>query len=230
MRDRAVRLAIAHGGPSGRLRRIHEDVRCAVARQPLIAARGGIALDTPARRAAVAGPIEESTHCSDSFDTGSEAAKAGDAGIARVGALLRHQGKCNVKPIGRQERTGAVRPFDQQHRAFCRILEADFGKLGRAGQPVEIGVDEGETRQHISLRERKGRAWHLDAFIAGKETDESSGKSRLAGAKIAGQRNYVAGLDHCGDIRHQPVSASFVGQGRVEIVVAGCGGKHRIIR
>ena len=187
-------------------------------------------MNTPTRCTAVAGSIEESTHCSDSFDTGSEAAEAGDAGIACVGALRWRQGKCDVKPIGRQKRTGAVRPFNQQHCAFCRILEADFGKFGRAGQPVEIGVDERETRQHIGLRERKGRAWHLDAFIAGKETDESSGKSRLAGAEIAGQRNYVAGLDHCGDIRHQPVSASFVGQGRVEVVVAGCGGKHRIIR
>src|SRR6185369_5491159 len=78
MRDRAVRLSVAHSRAIRPLGRIHENVCGAIAGQPLIAARGGIALDAPARRAAVAGSVEESTHCNDSFDTESEAAEACD--------------------------------------------------------------------------------------------------------------------------------------------------------
>ena len=87
MRDRAVRLAIAHGRAIRALRGIHENIGGAVAGQSLIAARGGVALNTPARCATVTGPIKESTHRSDSFGTRGEATETGDTGIARVGVL-----------------------------------------------------------------------------------------------------------------------------------------------
>src|SRR5262245_4778804 len=152
MRDCTVRLAIAHRRTIRSFGRIHKNIGGAVAGQPLITARRGIALDTPARRAAVACSIEKSTHCNDSFYTRGEPAEAGDTGIARAGTLLRRQSKCHIKPVGRQERTGAVWPLNHQYRALCRVLEADFGKLSRAGQSIEIGVDESETWQHIRLR------------------------------------------------------------------------------
>ena len=48
MCDRAVRLAIAHGRSIGPLWRIHQDIGRAVAGEPLVAARRGVALDAAA--------------------------------------------------------------------------------------------------------------------------------------------------------------------------------------
>ena len=91
-------------------------------------------------------------------------------------------------------------------------------------------MNNSETRQRVRLRQCERGARYLDGIVVGEIADKSAGKRGLAGAKITGQRNHIARFDHGGDVRHQPVGGCFVGQGRVEVVVAWCGGKHRIIR
>src|SRR4029078_10389647 len=88
MRDGAVRLAVAHGRAIRPFGRGHENVSCSLAGQPLIAARGGITLNTSARRSAVTRSIEESTHCGYAFDTDGATDDARHAGHGRGGGSV----------------------------------------------------------------------------------------------------------------------------------------------
>ena len=95
-------------------------------------------------------------------DARRERAIADDARIADLGAELRRQREGDVEAIGRQQTGGAVRPFHQHHGAFGQVVEAEFGELGRAREPVEIGMDQRKTRQLVALQQREGRARHFD--------------------------------------------------------------------
>jgi hypothetical protein len=91
-------------------------------------------------------------------------------------------------------------------------------------------VNNGEARQRVALRQRERGAGDFDRLIAGEIADKGPGECRLAGTKIAGQRNDIAWFNDGGNIRHQRICGGFVGDRRRKAVVAGAGGKHRIIR
>ena len=102
-------------------------------------------------RLAEAGFVQERADEGDAFRARREIAVADVAGAADFGPELRRQRKRDVEPVRRQKSGGAVGPFHQHHRVFGQIVEAELGELGRARQPVEIGVDQREARQLIGL-------------------------------------------------------------------------------
>ena len=91
----------------------------------------------------------------------------------------------DVEAVGRQEAGGAIGPFQQHHGAIGQIVEAELGKLGRAREPVEIGMNEREARKLVGLHQGEGRARHLDRIVAGEIADERAREGGLAGAEIA---------------------------------------------
>ena len=68
---------------------------------------------------------------------------------------------------------------------------------------VEVGVDQTEGRKIVALRQREGRARHLQRIVAGEIADHRARRRGLAGAEIARQRDDVAGSDQQREIGHQ---------------------------
>ena len=166
--DRAVRLAVAHRRTVGPARRIHQHRRPIAELEALEDAGGGIADHAPPPRLAETGFVEEGAQLRNALRARRERAIADDARIADLGAELRRQRKGNVEAIGRQQTGGAIRPFHQHHGAFGQVFESKFRQLGRAGEPVKIGVDQRKARQLVALQQREGRARHLDRGVAGE--------------------------------------------------------------
>ncbi len=105
----------------------------------------------------------------------------------------------NIDAVLRQRAAGAVRPF-HHHDRVRGLIKAEFGEFIRAGDAVEISVDDAKARQIVVLHQRKGRARHLDGGVVREMRDHGAHERRLAGAEIARKRNEVAGLQHVGDI------------------------------
>ena len=61
---------------------------------------------------------------------GAKRAIAGDASVAEFELELGRERERDVEPVGRQEAGRAVRPFEQHHRAFRQVVEAELGELG----------------------------------------------------------------------------------------------------
>ena len=217
MRDCAIGLAIAHGRSIRSLRRIHQDISCEVAGEPLVAARRGIALDAAAFGLAESGAVQELADRQDALGARGKAAVTRDACPAHRRSLRGRQRQCDVEPVGRQEARGAVGPFQQRHGAVGHVLEAEFGELARPRQTVEIGMHQRKSRQLVGLHQREGRARHLDRGVAGELADERAGKCGLAGAEIAGQRDQVTGFDGCGDVHHQRYVAASLARSTVKL-------------
>ena len=152
------------------------------------------------------------------------------AGIAHFGAERRCERECDVEPVGRQKSGGAIGPFHQHHRAIGKIVEAEFGKLGRAGEPIEIGMDDRETRQLIGLYQREGRTRHVDRLVAGEVADQRAREGRFAGAEIARERDEVARFEHRGDVDHESPRRFFIRQGYREACATRGGQKHGELR
>ena len=205
MGDGAVGLAVAHRRTVGTARRVHQDCRLAVERR---AARRFASRRRLACAGACASPKPASSRkariCRDALDARSKRAVADEAGIADLGAELRRQREGDVEAVGRQESGGAVGPFHQHHGAVGQIVEAEFGELGRARQPVEIGMNEREARQLVALHQSEGRARHLDRVVAREVADQRARESGLAGAEVARQRHEIAGLERGGDVGREP--------------------------
>ena len=151
MGDRAVRLAVAHRRTVGPARRIHQHRRPIAELEALEDAGGGIADHAPPPRLAETGFVEEGAQLRNALRARRERAIADDARIADLGAELRRQRKGNVEAIGRQQTGGAIRPFHQHHGAFGQVFESKFRQLGRAREPVKIGVDQRKARQFVAL-------------------------------------------------------------------------------
>ena len=60
--------------------------------------------------------------------------------LRKFGPCCGDEREGDVEPVGGQEAGGAVGPFEQHHGALGEIVEAELGELGRARQPVEIGM------------------------------------------------------------------------------------------
>ena len=230
MRDGAVGLAVAHDGPIGPARRIHQDVGGAFDREPFVGPRRGVALHVLSLGQRETGARQKAADRGDTLGLGGEGAIAGDCRVAEGFALLRRQRQSEVEPVRRQVAGGTVRPFQQRHGVFRCVLETEFGEFTGSRQPVEIGVQQIEPRQLIGLHDRESRARHLDGFVAGEMADQRTGEGGLAGPEVAGQGDQVAGLDRRGDVGHQPARRLLVLERRRKAESACTGGEHRIIR
>ena len=228
MRDGAVGLAVAHGRAVGPRRRIHQDRGSPVQGEPLVGARGGIALHALALRIRKAGLFEKAAQRREAFDARCEAAIAGHARVAHLEALLRHQGERDVEAIGRQESRRAVGPFEQHHGVFRQIVETELRKLARSRQPVEIGMDQRKARQIVILHQREGRARNGDDGVFREIADQRARERRLAGAEIARQRDEIAGLERIGDVGREPRRRLLVVQRDGKARSAGCHRKHDV--
>ena len=150
MRDLAVGLAIAHRRAVGPLRRVHQDHVLVAERQPLVDARRSVALHAPPLCLAVTAFGDELAHGRDALYARREAAEAGDAGMAEFGLELGRQRQRDVDAVGRQEAGGAIGPFEQHHRFVRQVVEPELVELGRAREPVEVGMYQRKCRQRRS--------------------------------------------------------------------------------
>ena len=230
MRDLAVRLAIAHRRAVRPLGRVHQDVTRAVAHQPLVGARRRVALDAFAAGSCEAAQGQEAADDVDALGARRKSTMAGDLDMTVAAAFLRHQREGDIETIRGQLTFGAVGPFQQRDGRVAQFLQAKLGQFVRPGESIEIGVDQREARQLVSLHQCEGGTRHLDGRIAGEVADERTGKGRLAGAEIAREGNEVARLDGAGDVAHQLQRRLLILQIDRKAVIAGAGRRHRIIR
>ena len=227
MGDRAIGRAVAHRRTVGPARRVHQDHVLVAHREPVVAARRGVALHARAQRLAIAALGDELAHRRDPLHARRERAVAGHARMAELGLELGRERERDVEPVRRQEAVGAVGPFQQHDRALGQVVEAELGELRRAREPVEVGVDHGKSRQVVDLHQGEGRAWHFERPVACKMADHGARERGLAGAEIARERDQVARLERAGDVDHQPARGLLVRQHHRKARTAGRGREHR---
>ena len=109
----------------------------------------------------------------------------------------------DIDAVRRQRASGAFGPFDQRDRAFRQWRQADLFQFALVVDAIEVGVNQGNGRQVVALREREGRAWNLQRFVIGEIADHGAGSGGLAGAEIARKRDDVAGADQQREVGHQ---------------------------
>ena len=85
----------------------------------------------------------------------------GNLRIAVIFALGRVNSEGEINPVSGARRGRVLRPFNQCHRFFSRLVPAKFGKLGIAFQPIKVGMNDDAAGVVIRLHQRERRAWRL---------------------------------------------------------------------
>ena len=227
MRDLAVGLAVPHRRPVGPSRSVHQDGAVGAEREPLIAARRGVALDAAAVGLREARGVEKAADHRDALGARRELAVAGHAHVAMLRSVQRRQREGDIEAVRRQESRRPVRPFQQHDGVLRQVVETELRQLARAFQPVKVRVHQRKARQVIGLHQREGRARHRNVRIVGQKPDHGAGERGLAGAEIAGQRHQIAGIERGRDIHHQAPDALFARQRDAVARSAGGDRKHR---
>src|SRR5947207_3729929 len=169
-------LAVPDWRTIGAARRVHENGGSVVQCKPFKDARRSVALHAPSLHFAETGLVKEGAHQRDAFGARRKCAVTGVADVANIWAEAGRQRESNVKAIWRQRSAGPIRPFHQNDSALRQVLETEFGELGRAGQPIEVGMSDAEARQFVDLHQSESRAGHLDGFVAGEMANERAGE------------------------------------------------------
>ena len=92
------------------------------AREALVGSGRGVARQPLALCIAIAARREKAVKGRDAVDAGLECSISRDLHIARLEPGLRHERERDVDPVGRQPIRGAVRPFDDKHRAVGQVV------------------------------------------------------------------------------------------------------------
>ena len=121
----------------------------------------------------------------------------------------------------------AVRPLDQHSALHDRVVEPGLGRVSRRSQAIEIEMRDRSDRRAldvIGLRQRKGRARHVESLVAERRPDNRSRQGRFAGAEIAAQRNHIAPPQIAGDQVAEQSEAGLIE--REGLVGGGMGAGH----
>ena len=189
--------------PVGAPRKVHQDDYAIVADKPRIGTDRRVARHAQPFRLEIAGAVEELAQRLESRDLRGRFAVAGDFGGAGGRSQRRAMAQRDIDTVLRECAGCALRPFDQRDRALGQWRQADLFQFRRIVDAVEIRVKQRKWRQIVGLREREGRAWHLDGVIVGEISDHRPGGGGFAGAKVAGKGNDIARADQQRKIGHQ---------------------------
>src|SRR5262249_1793330 len=102
MRNRTVGFTVAYRRSVRSLWRIHQDVSCAFAGEPLVTAGGGVALDAAALCLAKARAVEEIPDRENTLGPRHKTAKTRDTGVSCALSALWRKGQFNIEPVDRQ--------------------------------------------------------------------------------------------------------------------------------
>ena len=123
--------------------------------------------------------------------------------------VIKHEMK--RKPDFRQAVSGAFRPFNKRKPIGKRIFPAEFIKLRRAFEAVEIEVMHGETRCFVGLEQSEGGAWHVVRHA--QRLQQRARECRFARAERAFERKRIAALENGRKTRSELFGRGNVGKG-----------------
>ncbi len=132
----------------------------------------------------------------------------GGAPRRRDGALF----EGDIEPLRRQQRSDALRPFDQGDALAPGLLDAKLIHILRGHKAIEIEVPDWRlVGELIGLDQSESWARHL--LNAGAErADESPREAGLTAAKGTPERNDIAHTNEASDARRQLRGSRLVGQ------------------
>ena len=206
MGDGAVGLAVTDRRSVRPRRRDHQDRLGAVGLdQALVGARRGVAHHEGALGPDEVGLLQDCAHRARQRETPAEGADSGHCAKAVARRLGGVGVEGDVEPVAGEAAAGALRPFHDDQRAIGRLVPAEFGEFGGILDAKQVGVNDrelGAVLDHavVDLKQREGRARHLERLVAGQRADEGAGEGGLAAAELAREGDEVAGLQQRGDV------------------------------
>src|SRR5262245_644707 len=123
-------------------------------------------------------------------------------------------GKRHHKPVGGQQSSQPLRPFDQRNTVSACLFPAQFEDLLRALQAIEVEVPKRTAPHLVDLDQREGGAGHDQSGIARSGTQDRTGQGSLADAEAALQGDHITRPETPGQRSPQPLRGGFVGQGK----------------